>query len=52
MTTPAAPTDPDDGEDRDEGYPLSLKIFLAVIALVVLAFLVSHLAGGGMRRHF
>lgn len=41
---------PDD-ESTDAGMPRGLKIFLAVIAVAVAAFVVIHLFGGGLTHH-
>jgi hypothetical protein len=38
-------------ETTAQGLPLGLKIFLAVIGLIVVGFVVLHLAGGGLARH-
>lgn len=43
-TAPARP-------DPDSAIPLGLKIFLAVIGAMVVAFIVLHLAGGGLGDH-
>ena len=45
-TTPA----PDDETDT-RGMPRGLKIFLAIIGLIVVAFIVLHPAGGGLGHH-
>ena len=31
--------------------PVWVKVFVAIAIILVLAFVVSHLAGGGMGRH-
>ncbi len=50
MSTPPTPPDPDD-ETTAEDLPLSLKIFLAVIGVIVVGFVVLHLAGRGLGGH-
>lgn len=40
--------DPDPATD---GFPLGLKIFLAITALIVVGFIIWHLTGGGMANH-
>jgi len=31
--------------------PLALKVFLAIVGAIIVAFLIVHLAGGGLRHH-
>jgi hypothetical protein len=42
--------DPDKVPTAD-GLPLGLKVFLAIIGVIVVGFVVLHLAGGGLGRH-
>jgi hypothetical protein len=50
MSTP--PTLPDtDKETTADGLPLGLKIFLAVIGVIIVGFVVLHLIGGGFGSH-
>ncbi len=43
-------SDPDN-ETAGDGLSLGLKIFLAIIGVIVAAFVVLHLAGGGLGSH-
>jgi hypothetical protein len=40
-----------DREPTGDGLPLGFKIFLAVVGVIVAAFVVLHLAGGGLGSH-
>jgi hypothetical protein len=40
-----------ESEPNGEGLPRGLKVFLAVIAMLAAAFVVLHLAGGGLGGH-
>jgi len=40
-----------DTEMIGKGLPAGLKIFLAIVAVIVAVFLVVHIAGGGLGRH-
>lgn len=39
------------GEATTDGLPLGLKLFLAVIGLIIVGFVALHLAGGGLAHH-
>lgn len=55
MTSPNGPELDSDREARDERpdepVPRSLKIFIAVLALLMALFIAAHLAGKGMGSH-
>ena len=51
MTTPWLIPDSDREPPIDGGFPVGLKIFLAITALIIIGVLVWHLTGGGMGNH-
>jgi len=50
MSTPPTLPGPDN-ETTADGLPVGLKIFLAVIGVIVVGFVVLHLTGGGLGSH-
>jgi hypothetical protein len=50
--TSTPPTFPDAAnETTGDGLPLGVKIFLAAVGVIVVAFVVLHLTGGGLGSH-
>ena len=47
----ALPTLPDPDNETADSLPLGLKIFLAIIGVIVVGFVVRHLTGGGLGSH-
>jgi hypothetical protein len=46
------PRDPPAADDDDQiGTPVWVKVFAGIAVLLVLLFIVMHLAGGGLGRH-
>jgi hypothetical protein len=44
--------DPPSADDDDQiGMPVWVKVFAGIAVVLVLLFIVMHLAGGGMGRH-
>ena len=50
MSTPPTLPDPDN-ETTADGLPFGLRIFLAVIGVIVVGFVVLHLTGEGLAGH-
>ena len=47
----ALPTLPDPDNETADGLPLGLKIFLAIIGVIVVGFVVRYLTGSGLGSH-
>ncbi len=45
------PMPSNDADDEEPGLPRSLKIFVGVFGVLVIAFLVLHLSGRGLHGH-
>lgn len=50
LSIPATLPDPDN-EPTAASRPLGLKVFLAIIGVIVAGFVVLHLTGGGLGSH-
>ena len=48
--TAMSPTLPDPDDETTDGLPRGLKIFLVVIGVLVVGFIILHLASGGLRH--
>lgn len=51
IATSGLPIATNAGQEPNQRLPLSLKIFLAILGVLVTSFIVLHLAGGGMKHH-